>query len=96
VNGVRPSSAWTTRVLSTGTLLAAGCLAVGFGLNLLAFPELATPFSLAGVVVLLATPPAGLVATYVELRVLQPRTARAALLVLAILAFACVAALVNR
>jgi hypothetical protein len=102
---------WTRRALMSGTLLAAGCLLIGFGLRVAgADPGTADPrrldlvvaaasalrpwgWSMIGVLLLIATPAAGLVATFLELRASQPRVALLALGVLGVLGLAIAVAL---
>ncbi len=91
----RPPIRLTSRVLSWGSLLAAAILGVGL-LSKLAgiggFEVLGT----VGVVVLLATPAAGLVATWFELRPMRPTHAWLAVAVLGVLGLATVIALLAR
>lgn len=97
---VRPDVVWTARVLAAGTLISAVCFVVGFVLNLVGADASATgpgrDWSNAGVITLLATPAAGLVATALELRHVQPRSAALALAVLGILAIAVAVALLGQ
>ena len=92
----RPPVRVTARVLTVGTALAAGLLTLSFVLSLARLADAAGLASTVGILVLLATPAAGLVATFVELRPFQPRAALLAIGVLAILAVAAGVALVSR
>jgi predicted PurR-regulated permease PerM len=92
----RPPVTGTARVLTAGTVVSAAFFVVALGLAAAQFNEPATVAANAGVVALLLTPAAGLVATAVELRDLQPRAAALAVVVLVILALAAVVALVSR
>ena len=92
----RPPVHATARVLTVGTALAAGLLTLGFALALAGLSDLANSVSTLGVLVLLATPAAGLLLTIVELRMSQPRVAVLALLVLAILGIAAAVAILGR
>lgn len=94
----RAAVGWTRAVLSAGTLIAAGFLVAGLLMRLLGgqgagLAELGADVAELGVVVLLATPGAGLVATFFELRGPQPRVAWLALAVLAVLVGAVLIAL---
>jgi hypothetical protein len=71
-------------------------LAAAFVSGLIGAAWLSTLLSSVGVVALLATPAAGLVATFLELRLPQPRAAQMALVVLAVLALSTLVALVTR
>ena len=92
----RPPVHATARVLTVGTALAAGLLTLGFALALAGLSDVANPVSTLGVLVLLATPAAGLLLTIVELRMSQPRVAVLALLALAILGIAAAVAILGR
>lgn len=81
----RPSVALTARALVLGTALAAGCLAVGLALTLAGVTAIAAVASAVGIVILIATPALGLIATIFETRRAERRTALMALIVLAIL-----------
>ncbi len=94
MNRRRPNTKWTEIVLHTGSFAAAGLLALGFVAGLVA-PPAGRVASFAGVVVLLGTPPAALVTTFIELRRLQPRAAILALVVLGVIGFATVLAAFN-
>jgi uncharacterized membrane protein len=102
---------WTRLALTSGTLLAGGCLLLGFALRLLGGdPTAGDPrqlelvlraavelrpwgWSMVGVLLLIATPAAGLVASFFELRAGQPRVALLALAVLGVLGLAVAVAL---
>lgn len=92
----RPPVRGTAGVLTAGTVVSAACFVVALALAAAQFHEPATVAANGGVVALLVTPAAGLVATAIELRALQPRAAGLAALVLTILALAAVVALVSR
>jgi hypothetical protein len=92
----RPSVGGTGRVLTAATTLSAALLAAAFAAGLAALDQVANLLSTAGVVTLLATPAAGLVATFVELRPTQPRAALLALVVLGVLAVSATVALLTR
>ena len=92
----RPPVHATAGVLTVGTALAAGLLTLGFALALAGLSDLANSVSTLGVLVLLATPAAGLLLTIVELRMSQPRVAVLALLALAILGIAAAVAILGR
>jgi hypothetical protein len=82
---------WTRLVLNLGTLAAGVLLAAGLLLRLVGgSPE---PWLTLGVLVMLATPAAGLVAAAAELRQRHPRVALLALMVLAVLGMAVLVAL---
>lgn len=88
--------ALTVRALVLGTALAAACLAGGLALTLAGVTAIAAAVSAAGIVILIATPALGLIATFFETRKAERRTAVLALVVLAILAVAAVLAIVGR
>lgn len=92
----RPSVRWTARTLSAGALLSAACLLIAFALTLAAREAEAATLSTIGVLVLLATPVAGLIVTWAELRRSQPSAAWLSIVVLAVLAFAVAVALLTR
>lgn len=92
----RPEVAWTARILSTGTALSALLLGVAFVLSVLDLEGQATLLSTIAVTILLATPAAGLLSTFVELRRAQPTAALIALAVLALLVVATIFALLTR
>lgn len=84
----RPAVRLTGLALTVGTAASAALLALGFALTVTGLEDYAGAASTAGIIVLLGTPAAGLVASFVELRPLQPRVALLALVVLAVLAVA--------
>lgn len=84
----------TARVLLGGTLASAICFAIGFGLSFVGLVSVGGLTSTAGIVVLLFTPVAGLVATAAELRTAQPQAVTVAIGVLGVLVLAVVVALV--
>jgi hypothetical protein len=92
MNRARPRADWTVTVLRAGSFSAAVLLTLGFAVTLLALGDAGRIVSLAGVLILLATPPLALVATFLELRAVQPRAAWLALVVLVTLAIAAVVA----
>ena len=92
----RPPVDSTARALTYGTLVAALCLTAGFAIHLAGGDETGRVVSLGGVLVLLATPVAGLVATVVEARHVDPRTALLAVAVLGVLGVAAVLAWIGR
>lgn len=92
----RAPASLTARALSTGTVVAATCLAVGFVSTLVGATGVAATTLLAvGIVVLIATPALGLAATFIEARESELRTALLALVVLAILAVAAILAVMT-
>lgn len=89
----RPPARATARVLTAGALVASICLLAGFGLRAIGADEASARLvGNAGVLVLLATPAAGLLSTFVELREARPVVAVLALAVVAVLALAVVLA----
>jgi len=96
VNGQRPPVAATASVLTLGTVASVVALAGAFVSGLIGVAWLSTLLSAVGVVVLLMTPAAGLVVTFLELRPGQPRAAQMALVVLAVLALSTVIAVLTR
>ena len=92
----RPPQAATVLVLTAATVLSAALLAVAFVARLAGLVAMADLLSSAGVVCLLATPPAGLAATFIELRPVQPRAALLAVVVLGVLAASTALALLTR
>jgi hypothetical protein len=92
----RPSVRLTTRGLTLGTLLAAAILGAGLALGVAGQSAVAGLVGNLGVVVLLATPAAGLVATWLELRSPRPRAAWLAVAVLGVLVLAALVALSAR
>lgn len=97
----RPQHRWTSRVLSAGSLAAAAAMGLALLLSVSAGGGIGTPLgpldatavAMAGVAILLATPAVSLVATALELRAEQPRSALLALLVLGVLGVAVIVAL---
>ena len=85
----------TVRAVTAGSALAATCLAIGFVSTLAGATGVAATLSAVGIVVLIATPAAGLVATVIEARKFERRTVLLALVVLAILAVAAVLAVLT-
>jgi hypothetical protein len=94
----RPSAWITARVLTLGTLAATGLLLLGFGLRLAGVTDESAAHRLTnvGVLLLLATPAAGLLATYIELRAQRPKVAWLALAVLAVMGLSSALALASR
>ena len=92
----RPPVSRTTRMLSLGTLAAAALLAAGLLLDVVGQAATATLVGNAGVIALLLTPAAGLVATWWELRPVRPTAAWLAIAVLAVLVLATLVALLTR
>ncbi len=92
----RPPVAWTARVLTIGTALSAALLGAAFVLSVLELDSQATLLATIAVTVLLATPAAGLLSTFVEVRRVQPSAAALALAVLTLLLVATVVALLTR
>jgi len=92
----RPQVAWTARILTAGTALSALLLGVAFVLSVFDLDGQATLLSTIAVTILLATPAAGLLSTFVELRRAQPTAAVIALAVLALLFAATLVALLTR
>lgn len=91
----RPRTDWTANALRAGSYSAAVLLGVGFVINLVGEIEIGRIVALAGVLVLLATPVAGLITTFFELRDVHRRAAWLALMVLAILAIAAAVAVLT-
>lgn len=89
---MRPSVAWTARVLLGGTLASALLFGGGFCLRVVGVTVLADAAAGAGVVVLMLTPAFALVASVIELRRHQPQAAMYAAGVLGVLALAVVIA----
>lgn len=86
----------TSRTLTVGTVAAAVLMGVGLALDVAGQEAAAGLLGNVGVVLLLATPVAGLVATWWELRGPRPRAAWLAIAVLCVLALATVVALLTR
>ena len=92
----RPPVAWTARILTIGTGLSALLLAAAFVLSVLDLDSQATLLATIAVTILLATPAAGLLSTFVEVRRAQPSAAALAVAVLALLLVAILVALLAR
>jgi hypothetical protein len=92
----RPTAHLTSRVLTAGSLGAAGLVGLGLVLALAGAREIGGLVGNIGVIVLLMTPVAGLVATWSELRALRPTHAWLAVAVLAVLTLATIVALAAR
>ncbi len=92
----RPSSRLTVASLAAGSLVSVACLVVAFGLRLAGAADVADAVALLGVIVLIATPPVGLLTTAFEMRRVQRPTALLALLVVAVLGMATALALALR
>ena len=92
----RPPVRLTTRVLTGGSLTAAALLGLGLVLQFAGATEIAALVGNVGVVALLLTPAAGLLATWSELRPIRPTHARVALAVLGVLILATLVALLPR
>jgi hypothetical protein len=86
----------TTRALTFGSLAAAALFALGLALGVAGQSAIASLIGNIGVMVLLLTPVAGLIATWSELRALRPTHAWLAVAVLAVLALATIVALAAR
>ena len=96
MNGQRPPVVATANILTIGTVLAAATLAAAFVSGLLGAAWLDSALSTTGLVALLITPVAGLVATFFEMRPVQPRAAQWALVVLGVLAASTLVAVLTR
>ena len=92
----RPPVRLTARALTLGSLTAAALLALGLALGVAGQTGIASLIGNIGVAVLLATPVAGLLATWSELRALRPTHAWLAVAVLAVLTLATIVALAAR
>ena len=92
----RPPVHLTTRALTLGSLSAAGLLAAGLLLDVVGQSDAGTLVGNIGVLVLLLTPVASLVATWFELRVPRPAHAWIAVAVLLVLVLATAIALLAR
>jgi hypothetical protein len=92
----RPRVHLTARALTVGSLSAAGLLGLAFLLGLAGAVDLGRLVGNIGVMVLLATPVAGLLTTWWELRVLRPTHAWLATAVLLVLGLATIVALAAR
>lgn len=86
----------TSRTLTLGTVAAAALLAAGLALDVAGQAALAGLVGNIGVVVLLGTPVAGLVTTWLELKGPRPRSAWLAVAVLGVLLLATLIALSTR
>lgn len=96
MNAPRPPVRLTSRVLTLGSLGAAVILGVGLVLGFAGLRDAAAVAGNVGVVVLLATPAVGLVATWSELKRSRPTHAWMAVAVLAVLGLATLIALLAR
>jgi uncharacterized membrane protein len=92
----RPPVSLTARVLTFGSLAAAAMLSLSLVVGFAGAREIGSFVGNIGVVVLLATPVAGLIATWSELRALRPTHAWLAVAVLAVLTLATIVALAAR
>ena len=92
----RPPVSLTTRALTFGSLSAAALLGQGLVLVFAGALEVGKFIGNIGVIALLLTPVAGLIATWAELRHLRPTHARLAIAVLLVLGLATVVALAAR
>lgn len=92
----RPTVHLTARALTAGSLTAAALLALGLALGVAGQSAIAGLVGNIGVMVLLATPVAGLLTTWWELRVLRPTHAWLAIAVLLVLGLATIVALAAR
>jgi hypothetical protein len=96
MNAVRPPVRLTSRILSAGSIVAATILGVSLALDIAGQTEPARLAGVIGVLVLLVTPAAGLIATWWELRPLRPTHAWLAVAVLGVLLLATAIALLPR
>jgi len=96
MNDLRPPTRLTSRALTAGSLTAAVILGLGFAVAFAGARELGALVGNIGVIVLLATPVAGLFATWWELRLSRPIHARLAAAVLGVLVLATFVALLAR
>jgi hypothetical protein len=96
MNDVRPPARLTSRVLTLGSLAAAAILGLGLVLDVAGQSAIGRLAGNIGVVVLLVTPAAGLIATWSELRRLRPTHAWLAVGVLGVLSLATLIALLAR
>lgn len=92
----RPPVRLTTRVLTFGSLGAAAIMGLSLALGAAGQSAVASLVGNLGVVVLLATPVAGLVATWFELRRVRPMHGWLAVAVLFVLVLATIVALATR
>jgi hypothetical protein len=94
--GQRPPVRLTTRILTFGSLAAASLLGLGLVLYFTGAVATGALIGNLGVVALLLTPVAGLLATWWELKRLRPVHARLAIAVLLVLVLATLVALLAR
>jgi hypothetical protein len=92
----RPPVRLTTRALTVGSLCAAALLGLSLVLKFGGAVAVAGVVGNVGVIVLLLTPVAGLIATWLELRGLRPAHAWLAVAVLLVLGLATLIALLAR
>lgn len=92
----RPPVHLTARALTFGSLAAAALLALGLALAFVGQADTGKLVGNIGVVALLLTPVAGLIATWTELRAMRPTHAWLAVAVLSVLILATVVALLPR
>jgi hypothetical protein len=92
----RPPVRLTARALTLGSLTAAALLGLSLVVGFAGAREIGSLLGNTGVVVLLLTPVAGLIATWSELRALRPAHAWLAVAVLAVLTLATIVALAAR
>jgi hypothetical protein len=92
----RPPVHLTSRVLTIGSLTAATILGLSLALDVAGQSGIANSVGNVGIVVLLGTPVAGLVATWSELRKVRPLSAWLAVAVLVVLGLATIIALAAR
>jgi Kef-type K+ transport system membrane component KefB len=88
MNDVRPPVRLTARALTIGSLAAAAILGLGLVLDMAGQSAIGKLVGNIGVIVLLATPAAGLIATWSELRRIRPTHAWLAVAVLVVLVLA--------
>lgn len=96
MNAQRPPVRLTARALTFGSLAAAALLGLSLVLGVAGQSSMAGLVGNMGVVVLLATPVAGLVTTWWEVRVMRPAHGWLAVAVLAVLFLAVIVALTAR
>lgn len=96
MNAPRPPVRLTARALTAGSLGAAALLGLSLVVGFVGAREVGSLVGNIGVVVLLLTPVAGLIATWSELRALRPTHAWLAVAVLLVLLLATVVALAAR
>ena len=95
MTGQRPPVHLTARVLSYGSLTAAGLLGLSLALDVAGITDVAAPVGFVGVIALLLTPATGLAATWWELRAIRPLHAWLAVAVLGVLGIATLVAFVT-